>query len=113
MAEFQSEFEQLMNRVTGISEDLLISLFVGGLKSTLKRDLMNKPRSLTEAFELAREHEDRLEELMMENKASYKWSNRTAVPNMSNQPYTIGTSSNPNSNNSGRELLPTPTQTKT
>lgn len=36
VAEFQAEFEKLMNKVTGIQESLLVSFFVGGLKPNLK-----------------------------------------------------------------------------
>ena len=35
VAHYQSEFEKLMNRVTGISEGLLISFYISGLKPTL------------------------------------------------------------------------------
>ncbi|GKE26468.1 hypothetical protein Tco_1441852 [Tanacetum coccineum] len=44
-----------MNRVTDISENLLISFYISGLKPTLQRELLvSKPASLGEAFSLAR-----------------------------------------------------------
>lgn len=54
VAEFQSAFEDLMNRVTGISEPLLISFFITGLKPDIRRELLfSRPSSLMEAFALA------------------------------------------------------------
>lgn len=63
VAEFQSAFEELMNKVTGISEPLLISFFVIGLKLELRREMLfAKPNSLMEAFSLAQAYEARVEE---------------------------------------------------
>ncbi|GKE78358.1 ty3-gypsy retrotransposon protein, partial [Tanacetum coccineum] len=63
VAQYQSEFEKLMNRVTGISENLLISFYVSGLKPNLQRELLvAKPTSLGDAFSLARVTEARLED---------------------------------------------------
>ncbi|GKC55993.1 ty3-gypsy retrotransposon protein [Tanacetum coccineum] len=56
IAQYQSEFEKLMNRVTDISEGLLISFYVSGLKPSLQRELLvSKPTSLGDAFALARQ----------------------------------------------------------
>ncbi|GJW64147.1 retrotransposon-related protein [Tanacetum coccineum] len=47
VVQYQSEFEKLMNRVTDISENLLISFYMSGLKLTLQRELLvSKPTSL-------------------------------------------------------------------
>ena len=44
-----------MNRVTDVSEGLLISFYISGLKPTLQRELLvSKPTTLGEAFSLAR-----------------------------------------------------------
>ncbi|GJR82530.1 hypothetical protein Tco_0153315 [Tanacetum coccineum] len=52
-----------MNRVTDISENLLISIYISGLKPTLQRELIvAKPTSLGEGFSLARVIEARLED---------------------------------------------------
>ncbi|RVX18944.1 Retrovirus-related Pol polyprotein from transposon 297 [Vitis vinifera] len=60
VAEFQSAFEDLMNKVTGISEPLLISFFITGLKSDIRRELLfSRPSTLMEAFALARAYETR------------------------------------------------------
>jgi hypothetical protein len=62
VAEYQSEFEKLMNRVTGISNTLLISFYISGLKLSLQRELLvAKPMSLRDAFSLARVTKARLE----------------------------------------------------
>ncbi|GJV78676.1 ty3-gypsy retrotransposon protein [Tanacetum coccineum] len=63
VAEYQGEFEKLMNRVTDISETLLISFYISGLKLTLQRELLvSKPTTLGDAFALARVTEARLED---------------------------------------------------
>ncbi|GJX28051.1 ty3-gypsy retrotransposon protein, partial [Tanacetum coccineum] len=62
MVQYQSEFEKLMNRVIDISENLLISSYISGLKPTLQHELLvTKPTSLGEAFSLARVIKARLE----------------------------------------------------
>ncbi|MCI37413.1 hypothetical protein A2U01_0058637, partial [Trifolium medium] len=54
VAEFQAQFEDLMNKVTGISEPLLISFFITGLKRNLRRELqLHRPFTLTDAFAMA------------------------------------------------------------
>ena len=40
VAEFQSEFEELMNKVTGISEPLLIFFFITRLRTDIRRELL-------------------------------------------------------------------------
>ena len=60
---FQATFEDLMNKVTGISEPLLISFFITGLKPTIRHELLvNRPSTLVEAFALARAYEARRED---------------------------------------------------
>ncbi|KAL9418248.1 hypothetical protein AB3S75_041121 [Citrus x aurantiifolia] len=41
VAEFQSAFEELMNRVNGVSEQLLISFFITGLQQDIRRELLS------------------------------------------------------------------------
>jgi hypothetical protein len=63
IAEYQSEFEVLINRVTGISENLLKSMYISGLKPALQCTLVrSNPTTLGEAFSLARLMEARFEE---------------------------------------------------
>ncbi|MCI89334.1 hypothetical protein A2U01_0110622, partial [Trifolium medium] len=52
-----------MNKVTGISESLLISFFITGLKRNLRRELQfHRPASLMETFAMARAYEARLDD---------------------------------------------------
>ncbi|GJR74983.1 hypothetical protein Tco_0087348 [Tanacetum coccineum] len=63
VAEYQKEFEMLISRVTGKSDSLLASIYIFGLKPTLKRALLwSNPTTLGEAFSLARITEARFED---------------------------------------------------
>nr|GEV61264.1 ribonuclease H-like domain-containing protein [Tanacetum cinerariifolium] len=54
VAKYQSEFEILINRVTGISEGILKAFYISGLKPTLQCALLrSNPTTLGEAFSLA------------------------------------------------------------
>nr|GEU56488.1 hypothetical protein [Tanacetum cinerariifolium] len=61
--QYQSEFEKLMNRVTDVSEGLVISFYISGLKPAIQRELLvSKPASLGDAFSLARVTEARIDD---------------------------------------------------
>ncbi|GJV63096.1 hypothetical protein Tco_1473924 [Tanacetum coccineum] len=63
VAEYESEFLMLIKRVTGISESLLTSFYISGLKVTLQIKLLrSRPTTLGEAFSLARITEARFED---------------------------------------------------
>lgn len=64
VADYQSAFEKLMNPVTDvISESLLISIYISGLKPSLQRQLLiSRPETLGEAFSLARVYEAWIED---------------------------------------------------
>ncbi|GJZ77616.1 leucine-rich repeat domain, L domain-like protein [Tanacetum coccineum] len=54
VVEYQNEFEMLINRVTGISESLLKTFYISGIKPTLQCALLrSNPTTLGEAFSLA------------------------------------------------------------
>nr|GEW92908.1 retrotransposon-related protein [Tanacetum cinerariifolium] len=54
VAEYQDEFEMLINRVTGISESLHTSFYISELKVALQIKLLRaRPATLGEAFSLA------------------------------------------------------------
>ncbi|GKC80628.1 hypothetical protein Tco_1131402, partial [Tanacetum coccineum] len=53
VAEYQDEFEMLINRVTGISESLLTSFYISGLKLTIIELFRVRPTTLGEALSLA------------------------------------------------------------
>ena len=62
VAEYESEFVVLANRVTWISESLLTSFYISGLKLTLQIELLRaRPTTLVEAFSLAHIVETRFE----------------------------------------------------
>ncbi|GKA00618.1 hypothetical protein Tco_0673168 [Tanacetum coccineum] len=66
VAEYQNEFEMIINRVTGISESLLNMIYISGLKPTLQCALLrSNPKTLNEAFSLARETEARFTDLQL------------------------------------------------
>ncbi|GJX28373.1 hypothetical protein Tco_0236452 [Tanacetum coccineum] len=63
VAEYHNEFEMLINRVTGISESLLKSFYIFGLKVAFQIELLRVwPTTLGEAFSLARITEARFED---------------------------------------------------
>ncbi|GKB21755.1 hypothetical protein Tco_0855678 [Tanacetum coccineum] len=63
VAEYESGFVVLANRVTGISESLLTSFYISGLKLALQIDLLRaRPKTLGEVFALARITESRFED---------------------------------------------------
>ncbi|GKF51124.1 hypothetical protein Tco_0147591 [Tanacetum coccineum] len=69
VAEYESEFVILANRVTGISESLLRSFYIFRLKLTLSIELLRAmPTTLGEAFFLARIIEARLEAIVEKEK---------------------------------------------
>ncbi|XP_024020985.1 uncharacterized protein LOC112091477 [Morus notabilis] len=79
VADFQSAFEDLMNKVTRISEPLLISFFITGLKLDLRQELLfSRPTSLMEAFALARAYEARSEDTKHNSRSWTKWSPYTS-----------------------------------
>ena len=70
-----------MNRVTEISEPLLISFFITGLKPYIRRELLfARPSSLMEAFALARAYEVRAEEAKQGHRFLTKWNNTAPAP---------------------------------
>nr|GEU36733.1 class II heat shock protein [Tanacetum cinerariifolium] len=66
VAKYQSDFEILINRVTGISENLIKSYYIFGLKPTLQCALLrSNPTNLDEAFSLASATEARFTDLQL------------------------------------------------
>lgn len=55
VAEYQYQFEKLLNKVIGISEAMLISMFIVGLKPYLKYEILfAKTSTLEKTFALAK-----------------------------------------------------------
>ncbi|GKD87091.1 hypothetical protein Tco_1358245 [Tanacetum coccineum] len=66
VAEYQNEFEMLINRVTGISKSLLKTCYISGLKLALQCALLRlNLTTLDEAFSLARATEARFTNLKL------------------------------------------------
>nr|GEV89758.1 hypothetical protein [Tanacetum cinerariifolium] len=64
VAEYESEFLMLIKRVTGISDSLLKSFYISGLKPALQCLLLrSNPKTLDETFSLARAAETRFANL--------------------------------------------------
>ncbi|VFQ94095.1 unnamed protein product [Cuscuta campestris] len=54
--DYQTAFERLLNIISGVSEPTLISIFKGGLKPAIRREVnLRAPTSLGQTFALARE----------------------------------------------------------
>ncbi|VFQ99618.1 unnamed protein product [Cuscuta campestris] len=61
---YQTEFERLLNKVEGVPETTLISVYISGLKDPVRRELrVNRPSTLNGAFALTRETAAKYEEL--------------------------------------------------
>nr|DAD39264.1 TPA_asm: hypothetical protein HUJ06_013587 [Nelumbo nucifera] len=96
-----------MNRAAGISESLLISFFISGLKPLLQRELLiARPKSLNKVFSLACLFEDKYEASQMPYPSGPRWQQR------SSQPIQYTTTSTPiitdSSTSQKPALLPTP-----
>ncbi|GKA18139.1 hypothetical protein Tco_0697976 [Tanacetum coccineum] len=66
VSEYQNEFEMLISRVTGISESFLKTFYIFGIKPTLQCVLLrSNPKTLGEAFSLARAAEARFMNLLL------------------------------------------------
>ncbi|KAH9738515.1 hypothetical protein KPL71_018818 [Citrus sinensis] len=92
-----SAFEDLMNKVTGISEPLLISFFITGLKPNIRRELLfSRPSSLMETFALARAFEAKYDEVKQSSRSWPKWQQPSPLsPGFQTQPKPIYPSSSP------------------
>lgn len=64
VAAYLSAFEALANRIVGLNSLDLLSCFVSGLKTEIRREVLaQQPTSLSQAAGLARLHEDKLQDL--------------------------------------------------
>ncbi|CAA0816385.1 Unknown protein, partial [Striga hermonthica] len=76
--DYQAEFECLMNKVTSISGPVLISVFIAGLKADIQRELLiSMPKTLVEAFALARVYESRYAEATPKYRVANRWGGIT------------------------------------
>ncbi|XP_020963323.1 uncharacterized protein LOC110264971 [Arachis ipaensis] len=100
VAEYQNQFEELSNQVTGLSEEWLISLFVAELHDHLKCELLlAKPTSYVTATLLARLHEQKLAAaapLYHKSPTTHTSQPLHLTPNIVTQPHTIRNSAQKN-----------------
>ncbi|GKB09905.1 hypothetical protein Tco_0843828 [Tanacetum coccineum] len=88
VTEYHSEFEILINRVTRISENLLKSFYISGLKQALQCALLRSiPTTFGKAFSLAR-----ITEARFEDQRSSSFSNKTSSNNSGLQNQNLTTS---------------------
>ena len=67
----------MFTNVNGLSEQFILSLFISGLKSEIKRELLvAQPQSLLQAMALAKLQEDKLKEM----KQFFKTANQNSMP---------------------------------
>ncbi|CAH9084026.1 unnamed protein product, partial [Cuscuta europaea] len=104
VAAYRADYEKLLNKVTGVPETILISMFVASLQSTIGREVQRaKPDTLIQAFALASEIEAQHGDLYTSFKSS-SHSNKPLQhmgPNPS--PSTLTTTSNPSRLNLARQ----------
>ncbi|CAI8597682.1 unnamed protein product [Vicia faba] len=106
LADFQAQFEDLMNKVNGISESLLIRFFITGLKKHLRRELQfHRPVTLMEAFSMARAYEARFDDTSAVGKPWSRGPQHSPGPH--NQPNSL---TNPTQSNNNQTNRPDPTQ---
>nr|GMC95659.1 Transposon Ty3-G Gag-Pol polyprotein [Ipomoea batatas] len=75
-----------MNKVTGVTEQQLVSFFIGGLKPHfIKELLMAKPGTLMASFSLAKAYEAHHDELLMEYRTVNRGNTRFAVSIVENK----------------------------
>ncbi|MCI02373.1 hypothetical protein A2U01_0023405, partial [Trifolium medium] len=98
VASYLTEFESLANRIVGLSSPDLLSCFISGLRSELRREVLaQQPTSLNQAAGLARLQEEKLQDLLRlaKSRPQHPW-----VPPTPSRPNPSPSSSAP--------LLPTP-----
>lgn len=65
VASYLSEFESLANRIVGLSLHDLLSCFISGLKSEIRREVLaQQPSSLSQATGFARLQEEKFQDLL-------------------------------------------------
>ncbi|MCI10462.1 hypothetical protein A2U01_0031555, partial [Trifolium medium] len=83
VTEYLSEFETLANRIVGLSPSDLLSCFVSGLKTEVRREVLaQQPRDLSQAAGLARLQEEKIQDLLKLTRAkptSPSWSGSSAT----------------------------------
>ena len=86
VAEYESDFVVLANRVTWISESLLTSFYISGLKLKLQIELLRaRPTTLGEAFSLAHIVEARFEAIEEKEKEHIIEKKSDTIPSLQSE----------------------------
>ncbi|KAJ0575909.1 putative nucleotidyltransferase, Ribonuclease H [Helianthus annuus] len=84
VSEYQSEFERLSNRITGLSSQTLLNCYISGLKPEIQAEIaIIKPTTFEDACGLARRIEDKFSHL---NKNKPYYPTKTFSPTNSTTP---------------------------
>ena len=76
LREYQREFERLANPVDGWPQKALVGAFMGGLKEDITSEIrMFKPKTLSEAIELARIKDESMNKQRQQNKVGNPQTN--------------------------------------
>ena len=76
LREYQREFERLANPVDGWPQKALVGAFMGGLKEYITSEIrMFKPKTLSEAIELARIKDESMNKQRQQNKVGNPQTN--------------------------------------
>ena len=81
MTEYQTQFEDLSIKVHGLSEQVMISFFISGLKPEIKRELL-----IAQPQSLARLQQDKFKELKQYFKSSWQRSSSESIPSANSKP---------------------------
>ncbi|XP_062092349.1 uncharacterized protein LOC133798158 [Humulus lupulus] len=71
VSQFRAEFEALMTKITGVSEQMYLNFFVWGLKLEIRRELLiSRPCDLADAMAKAQLFEDRNDDMVNRSRTS-------------------------------------------
>ncbi|CAA0831943.1 Unknown protein [Striga hermonthica] len=77
--DYQAEFETLMNKVEEVTEHILISIFIAGLKNEIQQDLLvARPTTFDEAISLFRLFKSRQTARYLEQRSTTRWPGRNS-----------------------------------
>ncbi|PNY17781.1 Ty3/gypsy retrotransposon protein [Trifolium pratense] len=111
VASYLSDFESLANRIVGLSPPDLLSCFISGLRSEIRREVLaQQPTSLTQAAALARLQEEKIQDLLRlaKPRTTAPWSNPSSSSPRSNPaPTTASLLPTPANHPRYRQLSPT------
>ncbi|KAH6761026.1 hypothetical protein C2S51_017975 [Perilla frutescens var. frutescens] len=78
ITEYQDEFEALMNKVKGVPDPILLSMFIAGLKEEIQcRLLLSRPDTLEKAFSRSKMFVSHYGENSQDSRIGNKWQGRS------------------------------------